>query len=124
MEKYEDAKKALEAEEVHVKEYEAAASKRRDDLKNKEARLKEEAERLEKEVAELESQIDKQPLRLYRRLIESKGDSAIVPVVNDCTCGGCHMKLTQQEVVDARRGTDIVQCSNCGRVLYWKSEFA
>ncbi len=124
MEKYEEAKKALEAEEVNVREYETAASKRRDDLKKKEAKLSEESERLEKEVAELEEQVDKQSLRLYRRLIESKGDAAVVPVIGEGTCGGCHMKLTQQEVLEARRGTGIVQCSNCGRIIYWQNEFA
>lgn len=124
MEKYEAAKKALEAEAVKVKDYEAAATKRREDLIKKETKLKEESERLEKEVAELEGQIDPQPLRLYRRLIESKGDCAVVPVVGEGTCGGCHMKLTQQEVVEARRGTGIVQCGNCGRILYWQNEFA
>jgi len=124
MEQYEEAKKALSTEEAKVQEYEASAAKRRDDLKKKQAKLEEEATKLEQEVSELEDKVDTRVFRLYRRLIESKGDAAIVPVVNGSICGGCHMKLTQQEVVDARRATEIVQCSNCGRVLYWQSEFA
>ncbi|MEO0453079.1 MAG: C4-type zinc ribbon domain-containing protein [Verrucomicrobiota bacterium] len=124
MEKYEEAKKAVDAEHSNVVEYEETAKKRRDELTSKEARLKQESTKLEAEITELEKEVPPQPLRLYRRLIESKGDKAIVPVVNGHTCGGCLLKLTQQEIVDAKGAAKLVQCGNCGRVLYWQDEFA
>jgi predicted nucleic acid-binding Zn-ribbon protein len=47
------------------------------------------------------------------------GDFGLVPV-DSGSCGGCHMKLPPQLVQDAKRGTAMISCSYCGRILYWR----
>lgn len=54
----------------------------------------------------------------YERLRQSKGERAIVGVEHGA-CGGCHMKLPAQIVVMCRGEQEIVQCPNCGRILYY-----
>ncbi len=79
---------------------------------------------IEKEIAGLKSNrddfkegIDPQWLSRYERILNNKGDVAIVSIDNG-TCGGCHMTLPPQVVHDARKGTALVSCSFCGRLVY------
>ncbi len=40
--------------------------------------------------------------------------------VEKTTCMGCRMGITFSELRLLKQGTDIVYCSNCGRMLYWE----
>jgi len=67
--------------------------------------------------AEAEKAVDEEVLSRYRRILKSKGDTAIVPVDHG-SCGGCHMKLTSQTVNNAHREDILASCENCGRLVY------
>ena len=34
-------------------------------------------------------------------------------------CGGCHLKVSNDVEGTARRGTELVRCSSCGRIVYF-----
>lgn len=119
MEKYELAQKEVAKESVRVKEFEKGALARQSDLVIKKNTLQSTGEQLEKEIADLSVTIDPVELAKYRRLLASKGDIAIVPVENGSNCGGCHMKLTQQTIHNAKASVKVTNCENCGRLLYW-----
>ena len=82
-------------------------------LHNIETRLQE----LEKERKELAEKMDEDLLDRFEGLFASKGDSAIVGIEHG-VCTGCHMKLTTATVKDAEAGKEIVNCEQCGRILY------
>lgn len=63
--------------------------------------------------------VDEHLLGRYERLLRSKGDAAIVPVV-DGTCSGCRKRLPPQMVIEVRRSSSPLECETCGRLLYWK----
>jgi predicted nucleic acid-binding Zn-ribbon protein len=119
MDQYDEAQKAVQAEGVKVKEYERVAASQREDLKKKKAILEQQVKELVAEIAELEKQAAPADLSAYRRILQSKGDIAIVPIVHGTTCNGCHMKLTQATVGIAKAGNKIAHCDNCGRIVYW-----
>lgn len=54
----------------------------------------------------------------YERLWSSKGDTAIVPVLQGA-CGGCHYRLPPQVVNEVRGGHRLLLCEGCGRILVW-----
>jgi predicted nucleic acid-binding Zn-ribbon protein len=124
MEAYEATQKEVAAEAIHVKEFEQAAAARKADLAARQAELNKRRTELQAEIQSLESTIDPPTLARYRRILQSKGDIAIVPIEHGTTCGGCHMTLTHQTILSAKRGTSLVACENCGRLLYWVPEFA
>ena len=62
-------------------------------------------------------EIDKDVLELYERLMKSKGGSAVVEASNN-QCTGCHMKLVPATLIAVQAQKGIVQCENCGRILY------
>lgn len=54
-------------------------------------------------------------LALYRRLTR-RHHPAVVRLLGDA-CGGCRLPLGMREVRAVRTGSEIVQCSNCDRVV-------
>ena len=119
MEEYEAAQKALASEATKVKDYEKVAATRRGDLQKKKELFEQQVVDLKAEAAELEKKVSPGDLTLYRRILQSKGDVAIVPILNGANCNGCHMKMTQQTILLAKAGQKLVQCDNCGRLVYW-----
>ena len=82
---------------------------------------------IQAEVTELKSaravqaaEIDPDWLSRYERIFKHTGDYGLVPLDKHGSCGGCHMKLPPQLVQDAKRGTAMISCSYCGRILYWR----
>ena len=54
---------------------------------------------------------------LYARILNKKGDAAIVALENEI-CSGCHMKVPGITVSDLKADRAIVHCPNCSRILY------
>lgn len=59
--------------------------------------------------------IDEELLDLYEQLRETK-EGVAIGALADSMCGGCHLKLTAAEVIDAKR-SDPPRCIHCRRIL-------
>lgn len=108
--------------EVTAEEKKAGATKdsitrQMNDLGEKSKALESRLQELEKERKELADKMDEDVLDQFERLFVSKGDSAIVAIEHG-VCTGCHMKLTIATVKGAESGKEIVNCEQCGRILY------
>jgi uncharacterized protein len=102
-----DAKKVLEA--------------RLGDLAAREGNLQKELKELEANRNELASAVDEDVRGRYERLLRSKGHTVVVGIQHG-VCGGCHMQLQRQVVVSCMQEQDIVNCPNCGRILYYSRD--
>jgi len=87
-------------------------------LDQREANLKKELAELQTGRADLASAVEETARLRYERLLKSKGDNVIVGIAHG-VCGGCHMKLPAQILVNCRSEKELVGCSNCGRILYY-----
>ena len=87
-------------------------------LNQREENLKKELAELQNGRTELANAVDESTRGRYERLLKSKGDNVIVGI-NHGVCGGCHMKLTAQILINCKSEKEIVTCSNCGRILYY-----
>lgn len=67
--------------------------------------------------AELATAVEPDALGLYDRLMRSKGDAAVVPLVGDI-CQGCHVKVVIDTQIKLKADEGITQCEQCGRILY------
>jgi len=108
--------------EVAAEEKKAAATKdsisrQMTDLGEKGKALETRLQELSKERTALAGKMDEDLLDRFERLFASKGDSAIVAVEHGF-CTGCHMRLTTATVNAAEAGKEIVNCEQCGRILY------
>ena len=76
---------------------------------------------MDEERDEIVSNINKKMVAHYERLLDTKEGKAIVGVDHG-SCGGCHMKLQTQEIVNAKGGREMATCTNCGRLIYYTRE--
>jgi hypothetical protein len=121
MEKLEAAERTLAAASAEARQLKAGLESQLALLDQREVNLKQqlaEAEALRKEFA---ATVDAAVLPRYERLLASKGERVLVGVEHG-VCGGCHMRLSRQTVLDTRAGQQLVTCPNCGRMLYFTSD--
>lgn len=87
-------------------------------LDQKESNLQKEKEGLQGEREKLIAPIDLDTLELYDRMKMSKGLPVIVLLTDAGECSGCHTKVIRTTETKVRTGAEIVECENCGRILY------
>ncbi len=116
----------------HVEEARRAAERLQEELAREEARVAGEHQNLEARRQVLETELaqlrrdrdalteglDPAWLGRYVRVLENRGDVALVPAEHSA-CGGCHMTLMPHVLQDIKRADTIVTCTFCGRLLYW-----
>jgi uncharacterized protein len=107
----------LEVEEKKAKATKESITRQMTDLEEKSKTLGGRLQELTRESAELATKIDEDLLDRFNRLFESKGDAAVVAVEHGI-CTGCHMKVTTATAMQVKAGKEIVNCEQCGRILY------
>jgi len=119
MEKGEAATKAVQAANALAKELKAMADGEVVKLDQMERDLKDQLADAESRRGQLAAAVeDSAALAKYERLVKTKGPSALVGIEHS-VCGGCHMKLPAQIMLDCRAMDGMVACPNCARLLYY-----
>ncbi|MBX9741927.1 MAG: hypothetical protein K2W99_00065 [Chthoniobacterales bacterium] len=83
---------------------------------NLEARKKE----LLDQRTSLSMPIEEELLEHYERLFKSRG-TAVVPIEHG-VCTGCHMKVTAQTILTAKAEKEMLNCPQCGRILFTEED--
>src|SRR5437868_3241155 len=117
MDQADELKVEVTAEEKKAGATKDSIARQMTDLGEKGKTLDARLQELSKERKELAAKMDEDLLDRFERLFGSKGDSAIVAIEHGI-CTGCHMKLTIATVKAAEAGKEIVNCEQCGRILY------
>ena len=84
----------------------------------REENLQKQLATLEANREELAAAVDESSRGRYDRLVKNKGDNVVVGVQH-AVCGGCHMRLPAQILVTCQSQSELVTCTNCGRILYY-----
>jgi predicted nucleic acid-binding Zn-ribbon protein len=131
---------AVETEVLEVMEQVDAIESRMEDARKEYKNLEDadhrdiaaEAARIEALRADLESirrershaAVDINPslLRRYDQVLQRRNGVAVVTVNDDRTCGGCHMQVSHQALIEIRRSASVQVCPNCQRILYVPTE--
>lgn len=82
-----------------------------------------EMEKLETQYANMESQRNALKKKLEDSLLKRyeavKGNHTVVMAeIDQNRCGGCNMTLASLVVQNVRDKVDVIECENCGRILY------
>jgi predicted nucleic acid-binding Zn-ribbon protein len=73
----------------------------------------------EEAVRACEAEIDPPVLQQYRYVKSQVKRPPVVAELRDGRCSGCHLKVSGDVESTARKGTDLVRCDSCGRILYY-----
>ncbi len=88
------------------------------ELDQRETALRQRLAELQAGRQALAASVEESALPRYERLRQTKGGRAVVGVEHSA-CGGCHVKLPPQVVLQCRSNVELVLCPNCGRILYY-----
>lgn len=119
MEKSDALRQTLQTAQEKLKLAEASVD---EELQTYDKREIEEKKRLvevrqlrEKTASEIE---DENLMELYERLLKARGTKAVASLSASGQCDGCHVKVTPATLIKVNADKEIVQCENCGRILY------
>ena len=113
--KLRDAEQKLAAERQQAQAEIAVAEerKREDEQKLEQARARR---------AETQSRIAADVYTAYERIAKGRKGLAVVPVLDDGTCGACHVLLRPQAFSEVMANDQILTCESCYRILYYFPE--
>jgi uncharacterized protein len=117
MEQIEKIQAEVVSSDRGFKDASALAERQSSGLQQKHMALEQRLRETEAERKQIADGIDPDLLFRYTRLFASKGGNAVVPVEHE-VCMGCHMKNTSTLVHRVKLNLEILQCEQCGRILY------
>ena len=62
-------------------------------------------------------EVDPSVLNRYLRMTEGT-KMPVVVALEQHTCKGCHLRVSNETVEQSRRGEGLTTCDNCGRIVY------
>ncbi len=77
-----------------------------------------ELQQAQRRRAELAGSVERHPLEQYERLLRDFGYEDPIAHVEDDSCSGCKMRLSQNTLERLREGRELVNCENCHRIIY------
>ncbi|MBU0634549.1 MAG: hypothetical protein KKA52_05740 [Candidatus Omnitrophica bacterium] len=117
LEKIDKLKKEIETEKKVLQEEENRFKGEKAHIELEMKELKEKLDGLEAQRKRIiSSSIKPEILTLYERILENKGELAIVPVKGEA-CAGCFMAVRPQVLNELKLGK-LLTCETCSRILY------
>ncbi len=115
-----EAKKQLKAAEATLAETVAVQEGRIRLLEEKAKTMGEQLAALQGDLAAAQAEVPEAALATYVR-IAKRVPLPVCVALRDQKCLGCHLKVSSGVASDARAGSKIVNCDNCGRIVFWES---
>ena len=113
-----EAKKRFVAAEAELKQNIKGHEAKIANLKERETHLRIDVKEAQTIVAEAREGVPVQQLKIYDRVAVKPGHPVCVPV-NGARCGGCHLKVSANVELEARKLEEVTTCDQCGRIVYW-----
>ena len=115
MEQVESVEAGMAALQGELKEVTSEWQREQEQLGKEKAALENSLNALKKRRQALAAEIEPKAVTLYEHLRKNKGFA--VARVEQGICRGCRISLSSSELQQAR-GSALIQCSSCGRILY------
>lgn len=113
----EEKEKIYQSSLEEVQKIEAHSIQRSSELRGEQSNLKTNLERQILERETLVNSIEPQGYSLYEQIRKKKGGIS-VSRLQDNACSACGATLSASLVHSVQTSTDLVLCSDCGRILY------
>ena len=116
---------AAEGDDKHLKETEAELKRQQQDVDHEkrqaEAETQTKRQALDALLAARQTvveRVDDSVMDLYVRIAKLRS-GVVVSEARNQVCTQCHVLIRPQTFNEVMRNSDIIQCFNCGRILYW-----
>ena len=113
-----EAKKKFAAAEAELKANIKGHEAKIHALREREKNLLGDVEGAQATVAAARAEVPAPQLKIYDRVASKPGHPVCVPVTA-ARCGGCHLKVSANVEMEARKLEQVTTCDQCGRIVYW-----
>ncbi len=113
-----EAKKRFSAAEAELKQNIVGHEAKIKVLRERETHLQTDVKDAQATVAEARQDVPAPQLKIYDRISIKPGHPVCVPVTA-ARCGGCHLKVSANVELEARKLEQVTTCDQCGRIVYW-----
>lgn len=121
MEDVEDMERTCQGTKDMKEDARKKFDKDKNDIVNELKALDEDLLVLEKKRTVYSQTIEQELLEAYLFLKERKEGQAISPVIGG-VCQICHMGIPPQKYNELIKGTSLMTCTNCSRIIYWAED--
>jgi predicted nucleic acid-binding Zn-ribbon protein len=121
MDRLEEENRAVAAKEEEIQAQEAVLVQQRQAVEAQMAKLREELATQEEQRQKLRKGVPAQLLKRYEFIRQRRNGTAVAQV-REGVCMGCNMNILPQQFIDLQKGTEILQCPHCRRILFWMAE--
>jgi len=115
-----EAKKKFAAAEAELKANIKGHEAKIHALREREKNLTADVKAAQDTVAAVRLEVPPPQLKIYDRVASKPGHPVCVPVTG-ARCGGCHLKVSANVEMEARKLEQVTTCDQCGRIVYWAS---
>lgn len=112
----EEAEKELERSELAADTQRSSWEAEQEELRHEQEKLEGRRAALQADLDDLLPQTEPADLTLYRQLRPRKAGRAVA-LLERGLCAGCRVNVPSRLAQDAKKGTELVTCSSCGRIL-------
>ncbi len=127
MERQDAAQSSLDEERKAFEELDRRYAVELEKWEKEKPEVQKKAEALRAEIAELRSQVPRQHLAHFERLLERHSGQALAPIreverpkgPRIWHCGACNYRVRPQAVVEIRGQEALVECDSCKRLLHY-----
>jgi predicted nucleic acid-binding Zn-ribbon protein len=113
-----EAKKRFVAAEAELKQNIKGHEAKIQALRGREVNLQADVKAAQETVAAARAEVPAPQLKIYDRVAIKPGHPVCVPVIG-ARCGGCHLKVSANVVLEARKLEQVTTCDQCSRIVYW-----
>lgn len=113
-----EAKKKFAAAEAELKANIKGHEAKIQALREREKNLLGDVQAAQATVATAREEVPAPQLKIYDRVASKPGHPVCVPVTA-ARCGGCHLKVSANVELEARKLEQVTTCDQCGRIVYW-----
>jgi predicted nucleic acid-binding Zn-ribbon protein len=118
MDAFDRIQREIAREQARFNEFATLVKQRKAESEKRAAAIAEQLAKVEAERAALAQMIDPSVLARYQRILDRRGDYAVVSIVHGHNCGGCHLNLPPSTIHAAKNARELAACDYCGRLLY------
>ena len=113
-----EAKKRFVTAEAELKKNITGHEAKIRSLREREQNLQSDVKAAQDTAAAARQAVPAPQLKIYDRIAIKPGYPVCVPVTA-ARCGGCHLKVSANVELEARKLEQVTTCDQCGRIVYW-----
>jgi predicted nucleic acid-binding Zn-ribbon protein len=121
MEETDNLVQTISTEEDKVAQLETDLKKEKEKIEKEKGIFLKKIDFYKKKRDELARSLSRSDYAIYTSLYKTRGGKAVVETKNE-VCLGCHLNIPPQLFNDIKKNEDIITCSYCKRILYYKDD--